>query len=90
MELAAQTLTYNASIALGASTKTITKTGIAGVKKDDSLIVISPSTLADGYAVVGATATADGTIAYKVMHPSLAINGTFSIVVRTLVLKSGT
>lgn len=81
------TLSENAVIAINAGIRTITRTGITGLLKDDNVILVPTAALPAGYAIHNAVATANGTLQITLNAPLLAVGASYSITCRVEVLR---
>ena len=87
VELAEQTLTYQAALALVAGNRTIVKTGVTGLKSGDRVFCLPKDPLPAGYMLGDSVSPANGTLNVTVNTPALALLAQFSFVVRVIVLR---
>lgn len=85
--LGTTTITQQAVVALSAGIRTVTLTGVAGVLKDDDILLFPTAALPAGYALHNAVATAAGTLVVTFTAPVLAIGASFSIGCRVVALR---
>jgi len=75
------TVSFNATIAVGASNRHIS-VALAGVQPGDTLSVRPTSGYPDGYSIGAAYCVTAGTLVVPVSHPALVLNASFSIQAR--------
>lgn len=81
------TLTQTAVVAIGAGTRNVTLTGVAGVLANDDILLFPTAALPAGYSLGGVAAPAAGTLIVSVNAPLLAIGASYSITCRVVALR---
>jgi hypothetical protein len=80
-------LEQTAVLALGPGIRTITLTGIAGLRKGEVVLAVPTAGLPVGYAIHSAYATADGTLQVQLTSPALALGANYSITAKLVAFR---
>lgn len=86
VDLGTITIGRTATLALGVGVRAQTFT-VAGVLKDDRILISPLAPLKDGYLVGQPTATAANTIAVPVYEPAMVLNASYSFPARVLAIR---